>query len=614
MGQMNKPDIESVEAFESMTHTEAKASFDESEIVGEIDFQEESKAHRFSAQKKHFKLHIVIAALIVIFFCCRVSGDKDSVNIGNWITLFVLAFTQYLDGYFSRKKYHHDGFTLRAIKIANLVVAAAFTACFLNDGLIVMCGIAFYILLLLEYLECIEITTSEIKDRVAVISGVVFCITYVVVYVVVGVKKINIVEFAILMVVIAVIMYAIVCQVNNHIDQYVGYIIKLNQKNTKLSEKNESLDDQSRKVKEVIDLLGVQKIELSKAYETISLHSAEMELNNEVLNIITEQRDMIKFVKQVTETVAYGVDKIVACGLFVDGIMNSPVYPLVNACILNDKKKNLKEEWLSRASDILEEAHKFDTTYEVNIDTLPPLHACLKNAGVKSLMRVQVQIEGNMCGVMILGASDLKFFTEETKNFYYNLATQIGIGINNANLYVTMENLATRDGLTGIYNRRHFNKLYSDYVTEVMDQKIPIAAALFDIDKFKNVNDTYGHSFGDLVIVTVAQIADEVVKKHGGILGRYGGEEFMMSFLNMTSDELVPIVTEIHERIKATQLDHNGEIVKVNVSIGVTDYPKLCPNIAELLNHADWAMYYSKQHGRGRITVDSEEVLKEVEM
>lgn len=592
-------------------NTDDKSS--EQSIVGEIDFQEESKSHRFSAQKKHFKLHIVIGVLIVIFFCFRVTDDRDSINVGNWITLIVSAFAQYIDGYFSRKKYNHDGFTIRAIKIVNLISAAAFTACFKNDGLIVMCGMAFYILMLLEYLECIEITTSEVKDRVALLSGIIFGVTYVLAFVIGGLK-INLVEFVILLVVIAIAMYAIVNQVYNHIDQYVGYINRLNQKNSKLSEKNESLDDQSRKIKEVVDLLGVQKIELSKAYETISLHSAEMELNNEVLNIITEQRDMIKFAKQVTDTVAFGVDKICVCGLFVDGIMNSPVYPLVDACIVHDKDKNIKEEWLAKAGEILEEAHRFETTYEVDIDSLPPLHACLKNAVVKSLMRVQVQIEGNMCGVLIIGSSDLKFFTEETKNFYYNLATQIGIGINNMNLYVTMENLATRDGLTGIYNRRHFNKLYSDYVTEAMDQKIPISAALFDIDKFKNVNDTYGHSFGDLVIVTVAHIADEVVKEHGGILGRYGGEEFMMSFLNMTSEELVPIVTEIHERIKATELDHNGETVKVNVSIGVTDYPNLCSNIAELLNHADWAMYYSKQHGRGRITVDSEEVLKEVEM
>ena len=87
-----------------------------------------------------------------------------------------------------------------------------------------------------------------------------------------------------------------------------------------------------------------------------------------------------------------------------------------------------------------------------------------------------------------------------------------------------------------------------------------------------------------------------------------------MAFLNMKSDELMPIVTEIHEKIKAVELDHNGETVKVNVSIGVTDYPNICANPAELLNHADSAMYYSKQHGRGRITLDSDEVRKEVIM
>ncbi|MCR4716340.1 MAG: GGDEF domain-containing protein [Lachnospiraceae bacterium] len=610
MGASKEDILSENEALNTSTNDSSESS---KTNVGEIDFIEESKKYRFSAQKKHFKMHIVIGVMFVIFFCFRLTEKNASIEIENWITLGLLFFGQFFDMHYARRKYNESGFLLRAIKIFNMAAAAAFTASFKNDGIIVMCGLSCYILMVIEYLECIEITTSEVKERVAVTSGVLLAATYVIAFLFAGVKF-SLVEFVILMVIIALSMYAIVSQVYNHIDQYVSYINKLNQKNTKLGELNENLDDQSRKIKDVVELLGVQKIELSKAYETISLHSAEMELNNEILNIISEQRDMVKFVKQVTETVSYGVEGVVACGLFIDGIMNSPVFPLVNACIVRDKDKSIKREFLANANEILDEAHHFDTTYKVDVGTFPALYQCLLNASVKALMRVQVQIEGNMCGVLIVGAKDDKFFTDETKNFYYNIATQIGIGINNANLYVTMENLATKDGLTGIYNRRHFNKLFNDYVTDAMDKKLPISAALFDIDKFKNVNDTYGHSFGDLVIVTVSHIADEVVREHGGILGRYGGEEFMMAFLNMTSEELLPIVTEIHERIKSTELDHNGETVKVNVSIGVTDYPNLCSNLADLLNHADWAMYYSKQHGRGRITVDSEEVLKEVVM
>ncbi len=580
---------------------------------GQLDIQELGMVNRFKAQKKHFVWHFVLVILLTVIIIYRASIKSYHVGAVNWVCFAVFALLQYIDNYFAKRNYNEDGRLLQIVKILGLISTIALTGSFDFDGVMSAVGSLLYVILVLEFLECIDITSSEIKDRVAVMSSAIYIVGYILMSLLMG-HKVNLIDYVMFIIVAGVALFYMVQQVYHHIDQFVGYIITLNQRNTELTTANSSINDQSRKIKEAVDLLGVQKIELSKAYETISRHSSEMELNNEILNIITEQKDMVKFTKQITETVSYGVDKVKVCGLFIDGVMNAPVFPLANVCVTGDKDKSISEKLISKASDILADIHNFDTTYIVDIGDMPGLYSEVSNAGVKALMRIQVQIEGSMCGGLIIGVDDIKYFDEDTKNFYFNIATQIGIGVNNSNLYATMENLATKDGLTGIYNRRHFNKLFNDYVTEAMDNRFPIAAALFDIDKFKNVNDTYGHSFGDLVIVTVAHIADEVVREHGGILGRYGGEEFIMAFLNMKANELMPIVTEIHERIKAVELDHNGETVKVNVSIGVTDYPDICANPAELLNHADSAMYYSKQHGRGRITLDSDEVRKEVIM
>ncbi len=580
---------------------------------GQLDVQELGMVNRFKAQRKHFVWHFVIVILMAVLVIYRASIASYNVSAVNWVCFVFFFVIQYVDHYFSKKKYNHNGALLQTVKISSLVSVVLVMGSFDFEGVMSAVCSLLYVVLVLEYLECVDITSSEIKDRVAVLTSGIYIVGCIVMSLIIG-HKVNFVDYAMFIITAGVLVFYLVQQVYNHIDQFVGYIITLNQRNTELTSANSSINDQSRKVKEAVDLLGVQKIELSKAYETISRHSSEMELNNEILNIITEQKDMVKFTKQITETVSYGVDKVKVCGLFIDGAMNSPVFPLANVCVSSDKDKAIKDKLIAKASDILADIHNFDSVYAVDIGDIPSPYSDVCNAGVKALMRIQIQIEGSMCGGIIIGVDDIKYFDEETKNFYLNIATQIGIGVNNSNLYATMENLATKDGLTGIFNRRHFNKLFNDYVTDAMDNRYPIAAALFDIDKFKNVNDTYGHSFGDLVIVTVAHIADDVVREHGGILGRYGGEEFIMAFLNMKSDELMPIVTEIHEKIKAVELDHNGETVKVNVSIGVTDYPDICANPAELLNHADSAMYYSKQHGRGRITLDSDEVRKEVIM
>ena len=80
------------------------------------------------------------------------------------------------------------------------------------------------------------------------------------------------------------------------------------------------------------------------------------------------------------------------------------------------------------------------------------------------MMRMQIITDGGMCGVLLLGSKERNYFDdEELIPFYTTIATQLGIAVKNANLYSTMENLATRDGLTGIFNRRHFTKLFNDY-------------------------------------------------------------------------------------------------------------------------------------------------------
>ena len=141
---------------------------------------------------------------------------------------------------------------------------------------------------------------------------------------------------------------------------------------------------------------------------------------------------------------------------------------------------------------------------------------------------------------------------------------------------------------------------------------MPLSTALFDIDFFKKINDTYGHLFGDQVIKTIATLANQIAKENDAIAARYGGEEFVIIFPNKDLEEAYPAVVKLHAGVKELGLIHNGKPVNVNVSVGFTSYPKTCKDPRELLNRADWSMYYSKQHGRDQITIDSEEIQKAV--
>ena len=85
-------------------------------------------------------------------------------------------------------------------------------------------------------------------------------------------------------------------------------------------------------------------------------------------------------------------------------------------------------------------------------------------------------------------------------------------------------------------------------------------------------------------------------------------------FPNKGLEEAYPAVEELHHRVKELGIEHHGKKVKVNVSVGFTSFPKTCKDPRELLNRADWSMYYSKQHGRNQITIDSDEIRKEASL
>ncbi|MBQ8912724.1 MAG: GGDEF domain-containing protein, partial [Lachnospiraceae bacterium] len=177
--------------------------------------------------------------------------------------------------------------------------------------------------------------------------------------------------------------------------------------------------------------------------------------------------------------------------------------------------------------------------------------------------------------------------------------------------YLMMQDMAHKDGLTGINNRMYFMQLFDDAVKKAKRKKSSLSVALYDIDKFKTVNDTYGHLAGDAVIKTVASIGNKYAEDNGGFVGRYGGEEFLIVLPDKSEKEAFPILEAMHEEIKNTTVRHEDSVINVNVCIGLTSYPNICAEPSMLINRADMAMYYGKEHGRGRLVIDDPELIKE---
>jgi diguanylate cyclase (GGDEF)-like protein len=170
-----------------------------------------------------------------------------------------------------------------------------------------------------------------------------------------------------------------------------------------------------------------------------------------------------------------------------------------------------------------------------------------------------------------------------------------------------LQDFSRRDGLTGVYNRRHLDDNIVQLCQQARDKVQPLALLMVDVDHFKQVNDRHGHLAGDDCLRAVAQILDRRVRGTGGTLARYGGEEFAI----VLPDTSVEAARELAESIRVdvgsqTVRCEAAQPVELTVSIGIYAIPPGYPcSAAELLRHADRALYAAKRGGRNRVEVAS---------
>ena len=161
--------------------------------------------------------------------------------------------------------------------------------------------------------------------------------------------------------------------------------------------------------------------------------------------------------------------------------------------------------------------------------------------------------------------------------------------------------LATRDGLTGLYNRRTFNALIEDELARARRFKQPVSLLLLDIDHFKHVNDTCGHQAGDAVLKGLGELLGRQARAIDRVC-RYGGEEITVILPEADVDTAVDAAERLRAAVEVQPFDVNaGAPLRITVSIGVASFPAHADNPEALVAAADAAMYIAKQSGRNRV-------------
>jgi diguanylate cyclase (GGDEF)-like protein len=171
-----------------------------------------------------------------------------------------------------------------------------------------------------------------------------------------------------------------------------------------------------------------------------------------------------------------------------------------------------------------------------------------------------------------------------------------------------LESISTTDALTGISNRRNFDEKLTQEYSRSIRYRSKLSCIMFDIDLFKNVNDTYGHLFGDEVLRMIGNTLCAELRSHD-IYARYGGEEFVILLPESGVHGAQKVAEKLRCLIADTEVHKDNIRVKVSVSLGVAEFdPVTMKSGQDLIAAADKALYRAKRTGRNRTVIYDEKM------
>jgi len=237
--------------------------------------------------------------------------------------------------------------------------------------------------------------------------------------------------------------------------------------------------------------------------------------------------------------------------------------------------------------------------------------ASMDEWGELSNMSLPLVYRGTVIGLIDVGETrKMRRWTEDDKRVLQAIADQAAIAIVNARAYAALAEQAITDGLTGLFNHRHFNEHLRQEVATARRYGQELSLVMIDVDGFKAFNDRYGHPQGDRVLVELAEIIRQGTRADVDILARYGGDEYVVILPQARSSGPEPTAARnVAERIATAIRAYRFESVKgrrdvvMTVSVGVAGLGLGGHTPEELLSSADKALYLAKHQGKDRVSV-----------
>lgn len=229
--------------------------------------------------------------------------------------------------------------------------------------------------------------------------------------------------------------------------------------------------------------------------------------------------------------------------------------------------------------------------------TLPPREAtgkCLEHVAP-----VILRVGGRTAGLVLLFRSEA--FRHEERDVIDIFAATLSIVLAHMTAQEHILNLAETDDLTGVANKRSFRRRLPQEIERARIYGLPLALLMFDVDDFKDINDNYGHTAGDVVLSELCGAVRETLRPPD-LFARFGGDEFAVILPHTDFAGACAVADRILGRVRALEIEGgNDEVIRCSISIGVAVFED-ADDAASLLRRADERLYVSKRHGKNRYT------------
>ena len=218
----------------------------------------------------------------------------------------------------------------------------------------------------------------------------------------------------------------------------------------------------------------------------------------------------------------------------------------------------------------------------------------------RSLVEAPLLSEDKVIGILRMDCAAEHTYTQDDLRLLGIIADLGAVAIQNALLIAKTEELAIRDGVTGLFVRRYFLERFQEELRRAAMKKGVLSILILDIDHFKDYNDKYGHAAGDLVLKHLASLLNSMARE-GDIVARYGGEEMIILFCGKDKSRAASAAEEIRKAVKDQPLVLRRHTANITVSIGVAAYPLDAVLEEELMKIADERLYKAKEGGRDMV-------------